>query len=95
MAEGRAVGTDSGGGDVSFPQLLAADAVRDRGTAEGGFGGVADQPVVHAMRYALQGGKRLRGFLVLESRADAGGFPGARHGGGGGGRGAARLFAGA
>ncbi|MEO8242506.1 MAG: polyprenyl synthetase family protein [bacterium] len=27
----------------------------------------ADQPVIHAMRYALQGGKRLRGFLVLES----------------------------
>ncbi|MEZ5886076.1 MAG: polyprenyl synthetase family protein [Paracoccaceae bacterium] len=27
----------------------------------------ADVPVVHAMRYALQGGKRLRAFLVLES----------------------------
>ena len=27
----------------------------------------ADLPVVHAMRYAVQGGKRLRGFLVLES----------------------------
>jgi len=27
----------------------------------------ADQPVIHAMRYAVQGGKRLRGFLVLES----------------------------
>ena len=26
-----------------------------------------DVPVVHAMRYALQGGKRLRAFLVLES----------------------------
>lgn len=26
-----------------------------------------DMPVVDAMRYALQGGKRLRGFLVLES----------------------------
>ncbi len=29
--------------------------------------GRADVPVVHAMRYALRGGKRLRGFLVLES----------------------------
>ena len=29
----------------------------------------ADVPVVHAMRYALRGGKRLRGFLVLESAA--------------------------
>nr|WP_241699723.1 farnesyl diphosphate synthase [Tabrizicola sp. SY72] len=28
--------------------------------------GLDDQPVIHAMRYALQGGKRLRGFLVLE-----------------------------
>ncbi len=29
--------------------------------------GLSDQPVVQAMRYAVQGGKRLRGFLVLES----------------------------
>ena len=29
----------------------------------------SDVPVVHAMRYALQGGKRLRAFLVLESAA--------------------------
>jgi farnesyl diphosphate synthase len=29
--------------------------------------GRADVPVVHAMRYALQGGKRLRALLVLES----------------------------
>ncbi|MCX8507516.1 MAG: polyprenyl synthetase family protein [Rhodobacteraceae bacterium] len=31
--------------------------------------GRADVPVVQAMRYALQGGKRLRAFLVLESAA--------------------------
>ncbi|MDO9526813.1 MAG: polyprenyl synthetase family protein [Gemmobacter sp.] len=31
--------------------------------------GLQDQPVVHAMRYAASGGKRLRGFLVLESAA--------------------------
>lgn len=29
--------------------------------------GLPDQPVIHAMRYAVAGGKRLRGFLVLES----------------------------
>lgn len=29
--------------------------------------GAADRPVIHAMRYALTGGKRLRGFLVLET----------------------------
>ena len=28
--------------------------------------GRSDEPVIHAMRYAVQGGKRLRGFLVLE-----------------------------
>ncbi|MEI4484849.1 polyprenyl synthetase family protein [Frigidibacter sp. MR17.14] len=28
-----------------------------------------DEPVIAAMRYALEGGKRLRGFLVLESAA--------------------------
>ncbi|OYU30913.1 MAG: polyprenyl synthetase [Comamonadaceae bacterium PBBC2] len=28
---------------------------------------MADEPVIHAMRYAVQGGKRLRGFMVLES----------------------------
>ncbi len=31
--------------------------------------GRAEVPVVQAMRYALRGGKRLRGFLVLESAA--------------------------
>ncbi|MDO8885071.1 MAG: farnesyl diphosphate synthase [Pseudotabrizicola sp.] len=29
----------------------------------------ADEPVIQAMRYAVAGGKRLRGFLVLESAA--------------------------
>ena len=29
--------------------------------------GLPDQPVIHAMRHAVAGGKRLRGFLVLES----------------------------
>ncbi|QBF29745.1 polyprenyl synthetase family protein [Thalassococcus sp. S3] len=31
--------------------------------------GLADEPVIHAMRYATEGGKRLRGFLVLEGAA--------------------------
>ncbi|MCV2863316.1 polyprenyl synthetase family protein [Albidovulum sediminicola] len=30
---------------------------------------LADVPVVHAMRYALQGGKRIRAFLVIEGAA--------------------------
>lgn len=52
---------------MSFPDRLAADAalidahlslvLRDWGC----------EPVLQAMRYALRGGKRLRGFLVLES----------------------------
>lgn len=29
----------------------------------------ADQPVTHGMRYAVSGGKRLRGFLVIEAAA--------------------------
>ncbi|WP_349036842.1 polyprenyl synthetase family protein [Pseudotabrizicola sp. 4114] len=31
--------------------------------------GHADEPVIHAIRYAVGGGKRLRGFLVLETAA--------------------------
>lgn len=31
--------------------------------------GYPDQPVVHAMRYAVSGGKRLRAFLVVEGAA--------------------------
>lgn len=50
-----------------FQQALAHDAemigqyLTDRLRAHG------DQPVVDAMRYAVLGGKRLRGFLVLQS----------------------------
>ena len=52
---------------MTFADLLAADArlIQTRlDTAMAGFG---DTPVVAAMRYACAGGKRLRGFLVLES----------------------------
>ena len=38
--------------------------------------GLDDQPVSHAMEYALRGGNRLRGFLVLESAALYGLKPG-------------------
>ncbi|MFZ1471119.1 MAG: polyprenyl synthetase family protein [Paracoccaceae bacterium] len=51
---------------MSFPQALAADAALIEARLAGALGGLADQPVVLAMRYALRGGKRLRGFLVLE-----------------------------
>jgi farnesyl diphosphate synthase len=52
---------------VSFPERLAADAAVIAARLEAALAGFPDQPVVHAMRYALRGGKRLRGFLVLES----------------------------
>ena len=52
---------------MSFSEILAADAaaVQERLTAA--LADKADEPVIQAMRYALNGGKRLRGFLVLES----------------------------
>ena len=51
---------------MSFSDLLARDAAAIEGCLIAALAGRADQPVVHAMRYALRGGKRLRGFLVLE-----------------------------
>jgi farnesyl diphosphate synthase len=51
---------------VNFPERLAADAGLIQSRLDHALAGRADQPVVHAMRYALLGGKRLRGFLVLE-----------------------------
>ena len=52
---------------MSFPQTLAADASLIQARLDAILRDKADQPVIHAMRYAVQGGKRLRGFLVLES----------------------------
>ena len=52
---------------MSFPAQLAADAAAIQARLDAAMAGFADQPVVQAMRYAAQGGKRLRGFLVLES----------------------------
>lgn len=52
---------------MSFPAVLTADAGRIEARLMAALEGRADVPVVAAMRYALRGGKRLRGFLVLES----------------------------
>ncbi|MFN4191584.1 MAG: polyprenyl synthetase family protein [Tabrizicola sp.] len=51
---------------MNFPERLAADAALCEARLMHALDGRADQPVTHAMRYALRGGKRLRGFLVLE-----------------------------
>lgn len=52
---------------MSFPDILTADARAIETRLVEALANRADQPVIHAMRYALAGGKRLRGFLVLES----------------------------
>ncbi len=52
---------------MSFPDLLAADAALIQARFDAAFAQLPDQPVIHAMAYACTGGKRLRGFLVLES----------------------------
>lgn len=62
---------------MSFAQRLAADAALCEARLMLALAGRADQPVTHAMRYALRGGKRLRGFLVLEG-ARLHGLPEAR-----------------
>lgn len=51
---------------MSFSQRLAADAELCEARLLQALEGRADQPVTQAMRYAVRGGKRLRGFLVLE-----------------------------
>lgn len=51
---------------MTFAERLAADAGLIGQRLDGALSDLADQPVIHAMRYALRGGKRLRGFLVLE-----------------------------
>lgn len=52
---------------MSFAEILAADAALIQARLDAAMAGKADQPVIHAMRYSSRGGKRLRGFLVLES----------------------------
>lgn len=52
---------------MSFSAQLALDAGAVQSRLDAAMAGFSNQPVVQAMRYAAQGGKRLRGFLVLES----------------------------
>jgi farnesyl diphosphate synthase len=52
---------------VGFSAQLAADAAAIQTHLDAAMSGLDDEPVVQAMRYAAMGGKRLRGFLVLES----------------------------
>jgi farnesyl diphosphate synthase len=54
---------------VSFPAQLADASRLIKARFDTAFSGLDDEPVIHAMRYALQGGKGLRGFFVLESAA--------------------------
>ena len=54
---------------MSFPDLLAADAALIQARLDQALASHPDLALTHAMRYALQGGKRLRGFLALESAA--------------------------
>lgn len=51
---------------MRFPERLAADAGLCEARLLAALAGRADQPVTDAMRYAVRGGKWLRGFLVLE-----------------------------
>ena len=50
-----------------FRERLAQDADRIQGHFDRVLGALDDLDVTRAMAYATQGGKRLRGFLVLES----------------------------
>ena len=52
---------------MSFSGVLARDAGLIEARLAMALADRADLTVVQAMRYAVQGGKRLRGFLVLES----------------------------
>ena len=52
---------------MSFEAALRADATKIGAFCEAWFEARAKQPVFEAMRYAVTGGKRLRGFLVMQS----------------------------
>jgi farnesyl diphosphate synthase len=49
-----------------FEDSLRGARARVQARLEAAFGEAPDLPVIHAMRYALKGGKGLRGFLVIE-----------------------------
>ena len=50
-----------------FPTRLKRVQTKVQEALDDALAGYPDLPVIHAMRYALQGGKRLRAFLVIES----------------------------
>lgn len=52
---------------MTFSSVLTADAALIQAYFDKTLADRADQTVIDAMRYAAHGGKRLRGFLVLES----------------------------
>jgi farnesyl diphosphate synthase len=54
---------------VTFPALLATSTRLTKTRLDAALDGLDDEPVIHAMRYTVQGGKGLRGFFVLESAA--------------------------
>lgn len=52
---------------MNFPDLLQSDAALVEARLRSALADRRNLPVISAMRYAVQGGKRLRAFLVLES----------------------------
>ncbi|RYH09979.1 polyprenyl synthetase family protein [Tropicimonas sp. IMCC6043] len=54
---------------MSYRERLDAASARVRAHLAAELDDCANQPVIAAMRYAVSGGKGLRGFLVLESAA--------------------------
>ena len=52
---------------MNFPRSLAAASLAVEGRLALALAPLPDVALSHAMRYAARGGKRLRGFLVLES----------------------------
>jgi farnesyl diphosphate synthase len=62
---------------MPFAATLAADAALIQVHLDRTLAAFGEEPIIQAMRYATQGGKRLRGFLVLES-ARLHGLPAAR-----------------
>jgi farnesyl diphosphate synthase len=62
---------------VSFPERLASVQSAVQARLDVALAGYGDEPVVHAMRYAVAGGKRIRAFLVIEGAAMLG-VPGTR-----------------
>ena len=60
---------DTGTEAPAFAEALGAASARVHALLERELAAFPDVPVVAAMRYALEGGKGLRGFLVMEGAA--------------------------